>query len=246
MIRHDVAANLLASVEILVTEKEGKSAIRAQSASVVRGLAHVTLRRRNRGRSERMPPDAKMTTKPFQGVRIEVDTSVSIDEVLDRLRQAMGNASAQRLAALEKEATSQSDYVEKLQERFVGESGFMLFDEIDHGAWLPRFGINRRMVRWILGNPLIAITLIRHDATAGLFAPVEILVTEKDVGPGTTLTYVRPSSLMVIEDNPPLREAAKGLDDKLDALVARASGGVVDPAVRSSRGSEGAPGTVAR
>ena len=30
------------------------------------------------------------------------------------------------------------------------------------------------------GNPLIAITMIRHDITAGLFAPVEILVTEKD------------------------------------------------------------------
>jgi hypothetical protein len=47
----------------------------------------------------------------------------------------------------------------------------------------------------ILGNPLIAIT------TAGLFAPVEILVTEKKSGAGTTITYVRSSSLMVIEDN---------------------------------------------
>jgi hypothetical protein len=40
------------------------------------------------------------------------------------------------------------------------------------------FGINRRTVRWILGNPLIA-TAIRLDITAGLFAPVEVLVTEK-------------------------------------------------------------------
>jgi len=46
----------------------------------------------------------------------------------------------------------------------------MLFHEIDHGGWLSKFGINRRMVRWIFGNPLIAITMIRHDLTAGLFA----------------------------------------------------------------------------
>jgi uncharacterized protein (DUF302 family) len=105
----------------------------------------------------------------------------------------------------------------------VGESGFMLFYEIYHGGWLPRFGINWRTVRWILGNPLIAITMIRHDITAGLFAPVEVLVTEKESGPGTTITYVRPSSLMVNEENPPLREAAKALDEKFDALIAKAT-----------------------
>ena len=71
--------------------------------------------------------------------------------------------------------------------------------------------INRRMVRWIFGNPLIAITMIRHDLTAGLFAPVEILVTEAEDGRGTTITYVRPSSLMVIGNNPPLMQAAAEL-----------------------------------
>jgi hypothetical protein len=29
---------------------------------------------------------------------------------------------------------------------------------------------------------------------------------------------------MVIEENPPLREAARGLDNKLDALIAKAAG----------------------
>jgi hypothetical protein len=81
----------------------------------------------------------------------------------------MGNASAPEVVALAKEAITQAEYVQKVEERFVGESGFMLFYEIDHGGWLPRFGINRRTVRWILGNPLIAITMIRHNITAGLF-----------------------------------------------------------------------------
>jgi uncharacterized protein (DUF302 family) len=71
---------------------------------------------------------------------------------------------------------------------------------------------------------LIAITIIRHDITAGLFAPVEILVTETENGIGTIITYVRPSSLMLIQENPPLREAAKALDEKLDALIAKATG----------------------
>lgn len=164
-----------------------------------------------------------ISTKPFQGIRIEVDTLVSFDEVLSRLRRLMGDASAPEVVALAKEAITEAEFVQKVEERFVGESGFMLFHEIDHGGWLPRFGIKRRIVRWILGNPLIAITMIRHDITAGLFAPVEVLVTEKGSGPGTTITYVRPSSLMVIEENPPLHEAAKALDEKLSALIAKAT-----------------------
>ena len=82
-------------------------------------------------------------------------------------------------------------------------------------AGCQKFGINRRTVRWILGNPLIAITMIRSDITAGLFAPVELLVTEAEDGLGATITFVRPSTLMVIEENPPLLAAAKALDEKL-------------------------------
>jgi uncharacterized protein (DUF302 family) len=161
--------------------------------------------------------------RPFQGIRTEVTTSVGFDEVLARLRAQMGSAKVQEVVALAKTPMTEAEYVREVEERFVGESGFMLFAEIDHGGWLPKFGINRRSVRWILGNPLIAITMIRHDITAGLFAPVELLVTEAKDGHGATLTYVRPSTLMVIDENPPLLDAAKALDEKCDRLVASAT-----------------------
>jgi uncharacterized protein (DUF302 family) len=164
-----------------------------------------------------------VTTKPFQGLRVGVETSVPIGEVLSRLRRLMGDASVPEFAALVKEAANQAEFAEKVEERFVGESGFMLFHEIDHGAWLPKFGIKRRCLRLILGNPLIAITMLRLDITAGLFAPVEVLLTEREAGPGTIITYVRPSSLIVIGENPPLRQAAEALDEKLDALIAEVS-----------------------
>jgi uncharacterized protein (DUF302 family) len=163
-----------------------------------------------------------MKTIPFQGVRIEVETRMSFDAVLKRLREQMGNTTVPEVVKLAKEPISQQEYVRQVNERFVGASGFMLFAEIDHGGWLPKFGIDRRTVRWVLGNPLIAITMIRHDITAGLFAPVEILVTEAEGGGGATIAYVRPSSLMVVTENPPLLDAAKALDEKLDALIAKA------------------------
>ncbi|MET3650573.1 DUF302 domain-containing protein [Dyella japonica] len=161
--------------------------------------------------------------KPFEGVRIEVATSVKFDEVLTRLRSLMGHVNPSEIVTLAQSGITETEFVRAVQERFEGESGFMLFAEIDHGGWLSTFQINRRTVRWILGNPLIAVTMIRHDITAGLFAPVEILVTETEDRQGTMVTYVRPSSLMVIEENPPLLAMATLLDAKFDSLIARAT-----------------------
>jgi uncharacterized protein (DUF302 family) len=165
----------------------------------------------------------RIENTPFSGVRTEVATSVGFDDVLARLRAQMGRASVQELVTLAQTPLSVAAYIREVETRFVGDSGFILFAEIDHGGWLPKFGIHRRSVRWILGNPLIAITMIRHEIRAGLFAPVEFLVTEAEDGAGTIVTYVRPSSLMVIADNPPLLAAAKVLDDKYDALITRAT-----------------------
>ena len=161
--------------------------------------------------------------KPFNGVRIEVATSVGFDEVLTRLRSLMGHVNPSEIVALAQANTTEAEFVRVVQERFEGTSGFMLFAEIDHGGWLSKFQIHRRTVRWIFGNPLIAVTMIRHDITAGLFAPVEILVTEAEDGQGTRVTYVRPSSLMVIEENPSLLAMATLLDAKFDALIANAT-----------------------
>jgi uncharacterized protein (DUF302 family) len=158
--------------------------------------------------------------RPFEGMRSEVTTSVGFEVVLDRLRDSMGRTSISEIVDLAQKPISEAEFRRVIQERFMGKSGFMLFHEIDHGGWLSKFGIRRRMVRWIFGNPLFAITMIRHDLTAGLFAPVEILVTEVEDGLGTRITYVRPSSLMVIDNNPPLMQAAAELDKKLDQLVA--------------------------
>jgi uncharacterized protein (DUF302 family) len=174
-----------------------------------------------------IPKETDMTAEvkpmPFTGVRIEVTTSVGFDEVLERLRASMGRVNPAEIVRLAQTDISEAEFVQTVTEQYEGESGFMLFAEIDHGGWLPKFGIERRTVRWILGNPLIAVTMIRHDITAGLFAPVEILVTEAEDGQGTTITYLRPSSLMVIAENQPLRVAATLLDAKFDALIARAT-----------------------
>jgi uncharacterized protein (DUF302 family) len=153
----------------------------------------------------------------FDGVRVRYDSTKSYDELIAALLADIG----EQPVSLDDLVTSSNDW-ESYQhqvEPYVGPSGFMLFKLFDHGAWIKKAGIERRVLRVILGNPLIAITMLRHDVTAGLFAPVEVLLV--DEGDGSSLTYIKPSSLMVFEPNPQLLSAAKELDAKLAALAAK-------------------------
>jgi len=129
----------------------------------------------------------------------------------------MGQLTFAEVIAMAQNARSVDDF-ESEAGKFIPESGFVIFDEIDHGAWLQKYGLGPKSLRWLFGNPIIAVTMIRHDPTAGLFVPIELLLNEGPDG-GCKLTYVVPSSLIAIDDNPPLLAAAKRLDDKLEALM---------------------------
>jgi uncharacterized protein (DUF302 family) len=146
--------------------------------------------------------------------RITLQTTTSYSEVVEAIYADIGHAPVS-LPELTAQSESWEEY-EKATTQKLGPSGFMLFGSFDHGAWVKKAGLNQAAVRIILGNPLIAITLLRHDIAAGLFVPVELLVVEESVG--TSVTYLRPSTLL---DAPsaPLLQAARALDAKLDAFV---------------------------
>jgi uncharacterized protein (DUF302 family) len=153
----------------------------------------------------------------FEGVRVRYHSAKSYDDLVAALLADIGEQPVS-LDDIVKASDSWESYQHHV-EPYVGPSGFMLFKLFDHGAWITKAGIDRKVLRVILGNPLIAITMLRHDVSAGLFAPVEVLLVDED--DGSSLTYVKPSSLMVVENNPALLSAAEELDAKLAALAAK-------------------------
>lgn len=158
---------------------------------------------------------------PFHGVRLRYDSTKSFDDLVDALLADVGHEPVQ-INDFAVRFDSWESYEREVQSH-VGPSGFMLFAVLNHGAWIKKAGIDQKALRVVVGNPLIAITMLRHDVTAGLFAPVELLITEEQNGRGA-LTYVVPSSLMVVEPNEPLRRAAVELDTKLAALAKSVTG----------------------
>ena len=161
----------------------------------------------------------------FNGKRVRHYSKLGFDQVLARLRSQVRETTVENIVQLSTMAGTVEEF-EKQVQQYVGESGFMLFAQMDHGRWVEKFGVKRKLIRWIFGNPLIAITMIRHDYTAGLFVPIELLLAESDDGASCNVTYVVPSSLIVIDANPQLLSAAQVLDAKAEALISSALNGV--------------------
>ena len=145
---------------------------------------------------------------PFNGVRIRFESKKSFDELVSALLADVGEKPLM-IDELPAKFESWESYKAEV-EKHVGPSGFILFALLNHGAWIKKVGILTKVLRVIIGNPVLAITMMRHDLTAGLFAPVELILIEEDDNQ-SSLTYVRPSSLIVVEKNEPLLAAAREL-----------------------------------
>jgi uncharacterized protein (DUF302 family) len=106
-------------------------------------------------------------------------------------------------------------------EAMAGPSGFMLFGTNDHGSLLRLAGQERKAVQYVVGNPLFALQMTRHDARPGLYAPLRVLLYEDEAGK-TCVEYDIPSSLFGQFGNASVTEVAVMLDHKLEQLVGEA------------------------
>lgn len=166
-----------------------------------------------------------MTTKQtdtFTASRITFTTSCAFEAVAAKLStEIRSNGSVTR----EEMATAVSNGKDAFIAYFSSKVGTLGFTEFDAGinhSWSQLFGVGGglRLQRIMLGNPLIAITMLRHDLNAGLFVPVELLLKDLPEGKGTAVIYVLPSSLIAgVNTDDRLKEAAQSLDAKLEALV---------------------------
>lgn len=102
----------------------------------------------------------------------------------------------------------------------AGESGFMRFLTIDHGALLRLFGAPVKARFYSVGNPLLAMTMLKHDPGVALNVPVRLLIYAAPDGT-TRIGYDLPSSLMSQLGNTAVAAAAEKLDAKLAAFVER-------------------------
>ncbi|KAJ2957917.1 hypothetical protein NQZ79_g6409 [Umbelopsis isabellina] len=149
--------------------------------------------------------------------RVTINTSVAFDAVLAKLYSEIGGSESVSVPSLIQ--GTESDFERKIEEA-EGPSGFMLFQIFNHGAWLKLCtSTDRKIVQIILGNPLIAKTIIPHSITAGLHIPPRMILIENEEKNGTQIVYDLPSTLVASEHNSELSAAALALDKKFEALA---------------------------
>jgi uncharacterized protein (DUF302 family) len=168
---------------------------------------------------------ASQGDKPMNVTRFTVDhVHLVADRPIDKVTRAFEQQLGQFDPEVYKQLLAGND-TEKIRakiEAMAGPSGFMLFRSSDHGALLRLAGQKKKAVQYLLGNPLIAIQMTQHDIRAGLYAPLRVLVYEKDDA-RTCVEYDRPSSLFGQFGNAKVTEVARTLDRKLERLVEKAT-----------------------
>ena len=163
-----------------------------------------------------------MTTSTFTTTHVHVQTEKQFGEVTKDFERQLGKFDPTVFQALRPDAERADDARARI-EAMAGSSGFMLFGTMDHGALLSIFGVKKKAIQYIVGNPLIAIQMTQHNLAAGLYAPLRVLVYEDDRG-RTCLEFDEPSSLFGQFNDDRITTVASLLDRKLEDLIAEAVG----------------------
>lgn len=161
------------------------------------------------------------TTVPVQ--RVTVRTARPFDDVVDGVYAGLGRADLAGLLSRSSTAANRAEF-DAIFANAAGSSGLIEFLSLDLGSAItirtPEHG--RRVLRIIAGNPVTMSTMATSVPDAGSYAPVTILIVERDGG--VTLSYDRVASAIAGYGDPQATAAAERLDAAVVALLQSAAG----------------------
>src|SRR5580765_5317071 len=164
-----------------------------------------------------------MPTIDIQVQRFSVVSQRPFDEVIGRLTATIGRPDLKAFHDAVASATTLSE-LETVVRQAVGSSDLMEFVRFDSGDVLgkARDGQGPRMLRLVVGNPLIMKEMAKVVPDAASYAPVTILVDER--ADGVHLSYDSMASLLAPYGREAALVVARDLDAKIETLLETAAG----------------------
>jgi len=168
-----------------------------------------------------------MDSRKIEVERLTFHSSKSFEDVLDGLYKGIG---CQDFGGLQKRMASAKSFVEfsEIIQSAVGSSQLMEFMRLDLGAALRIDPQARgyKIVRIIAGNPLIMKQMAEFIPDAGSYAPVTILVYERNGG--VHVSYDKMESKLASyddggKDTAKALQVAQDLDSKVIRLLTEAT-----------------------
>jgi uncharacterized protein (DUF302 family) len=114
--------------------------------------------------------------------------------------------------------SSNPEKVKQHLAKVAGNTGLMIFGHQEHGALLNIKSKPRKAIQYLIGNPLTAVEMTRHDIRAALYAPLRIIVYEGD-NQVLYAEYDLPSTLFGQFGNEEILAISKGLDKSILEVI---------------------------
>jgi uncharacterized protein (DUF302 family) len=161
-----------------------------------------------------------MPTIDVQVRRVSVVSSRPFDEIVRKLTTAIGQPD---MRAFHKAigTTRTMAELEEVVHRAIGPSELMEFIRFDAGEVLrkERDGQGPKILRLVVGNPLIMKEMARTVPDAASYAPITILIDERD--DGVHISYDSMASLIAPYESQQALAVARDLDTKVEDLLER-------------------------
>jgi uncharacterized protein (DUF302 family) len=161
-------------------------------------------------------------TRKIEMERFSLTTSKPFDEVIAGVNAGIGHPDMAEFGRSTHEARSFAE-LKTAVEKGLSKAGLMLFMQLDHGAILRKETGREtpKIIRFVIGNPLIMKEMVKHVPDAGSYAPVTVLVDER--ADGVHLSYDRMASFLAPYENRDALEVAKDLDRKIEGVLREAA-----------------------
>jgi len=159
-----------------------------------------------------------MQTREFSGRRWSIISQKPFDAVVAAVEAKIGRPNMGEFASSMAAAATYED-MQKVVQGSVSEIGLMEFMRLDHGAVLAKAGVdgNPKIVRLVMGNPLIMQSMARLVPDAGSYAPVTVLIDQRP--DGVHLSYDEMASFLAPYGNAEASRIAQDLDAKVKRLL---------------------------
>jgi uncharacterized protein (DUF302 family) len=111
---------------------------------------------------------------------------------------------------------------DRAREQLEAAAPLSIFGNREHGALLAIAGLNRQAIQYDIGNPLTASLMTRHKISAGLYAPIRVLLRESPEGE-VAFEYDRPASTFGQFGDERIDIVARKLDENLENVLRKAA-----------------------
>jgi len=159
-----------------------------------------------------------MATIEIRVRRFSVVSSSPFEDIVLRLAATIGRPDIDEFHRDIATTRTAAD-LEALVQGAVGSSGLMEFVRFDLGRILKKEDGSRgdKMLRLVVGNPLIMKQMVERVPDAASYAPVTILVDER--ADGAHLSYDSMASLIAPYGSEAALAVARDLDEKVETLL---------------------------